>query len=176
LFKSGGNRRDWGIRPPVVPGFSSPATKPRKMGTSRTSRKTQSGHRPIGNYDVPLPATVVCRGTARLLAYVYFEDEGGDDPQPSCSVRMRREGSQSTSRSCQIHFWGSKAPAALDCHTARPARNVSPTGLLCHNRRAGNGYEYAGRSGPGHQHPHSHVWPVPLHRVSCPERKGKPKR
>jgi hypothetical protein len=38
---------------------------------------TQSGHRPIGNYDVPLPATVVCRGTARLLAYVYFEDEAG---------------------------------------------------------------------------------------------------
>ena len=47
----------------------------------------ESGHRPIGNYDAPLPATLVRRGTTRCfvvkdrdgqkLAYVYFEDEPG---------------------------------------------------------------------------------------------------
>jgi hypothetical protein len=34
----------------------------------------------------------VTDSAGQKLAYVYFEDEPGDARQPSCSVRMRRDG------------------------------------------------------------------------------------
>ena len=39
---------------------------------------------------------VVRDRTGQQLAYVYFEDEPADARQPSCSARMRREGSRLT--------------------------------------------------------------------------------
>ena len=35
------------------------------------------------------------------LAYVYFEEEPGGNPQPNCLARMRREGSRPISPSCR---------------------------------------------------------------------------
>ncbi len=50
--------------------------------------------------------------------------------QPSCSARMRREGSPAISRSCQIYCWASKATAALDCRAGQEGGNDAFVGLF----------------------------------------------